>query len=90
MELACKQAIDKVTSTVCYEDVLMEMLRMGFKLSFTDEGGDDRYEIALNEVHERMPLVPLEHMMDMINEQDDASTADVILQTVFLGEVIYG
>jgi hypothetical protein len=28
--------------------------------------------------------------MDMINEQDNAETADVILQTVFFEEIVFG
>jgi hypothetical protein len=29
-------------------------------------------------------------LMDAVNENDDADTADAILQTVFYGEVIFG
>jgi hypothetical protein len=33
---------------------------------------------------------PIKHLMDAINENGDAITADVIIQTVFLNDVIYG
>ena len=83
----------KVTpeTSVCYEDVLMEILRGGGKLILTDnEGGEDDAIITLKEVHERVSNTQLNHLMNMINEEDDAITADVILQTVFLNDIVYG
>ena len=77
--------------TICYEDVLMEILRMGNSLSLADlEGGEDSSSITLKEVHERVSNTPIRHLMDAINENGDAITADVIIQTVFLNDVIYG
>lgn len=76
----------------CIEDVWMQLLRMGNKLQMTDIEGDGAYTrtITLQDVHERVEKTPINHLTDMINEQDDATTADVILQTVFLQEVIFG
>jgi hypothetical protein len=76
---------------ICYEDVLMEILKMGKSLSLADlEGGEDTQFITLKEVHERVSNTPIRHLMDAINERGDAVTADVIIQTVFLNDVIYG
>jgi hypothetical protein len=76
---------------MCYEDVLMEILRGGGKLILTDnEGGEDDAVITLKEVHERVSNTQLNHLMNMINEEDDTITADVILQTVFLNDIVYG
>jgi len=76
---------------ICYEDVLMEILKMGNSLSLADlEGGEDTRFITLKEVHERVSNTPIRHLMDAINENGDAVTADVIIQTVFLNDVIYG
>ena len=78
-------------STVCYEDVLLQILRDGKTLTLIDnEGGEDDAIITLKDVHERVEKTPLRHLMDAINENDDAITADVILQTVFLNDVVYG
>ena len=78
-------------SLPCYEDVLMQLLRDGGTLTFTDEEDEEStYPIKLAEVHERVATTPIEHLMDMVNEMDDACTADVILQTVFFNEVIFG
>lgn len=78
--------------SVCFEDVLMEMLRMGFKLTLVDEVGDGAYtsEIGLSEVHSRVQTAPINHLMAMANKTDDAETADVIIQTVFFNEIIFG
>lgn len=78
--------------SACIEDVLMEILRNGDKLELIDEEGDGEYtrKIGLAEVHERVQKTPLDHLNDMIQENDDATTADVILQTVFLEDVIFG
>lgn len=91
-EAAAEKLKDKATSTVCYEDVLMQILRDGKKLSVIDKenGGDYSVSIDLNDVHERVALTPIRHLMDAINENDDAITADCILQSVFFKEVVFG
>lgn len=76
---------------VCYEDVLLEMLKMGFILTLVDvDDNEDSRTITLKEVHDRVSLTPTRHLMNMINQEDDAITADVILQTVFLEDIVYG
>jgi hypothetical protein len=82
---------EKSPDGLCYEDVLMEILRGGGVLTLEDrEGNEDSASITLQEVHNRVPLTQLNHLMNMINENDDAETADVILQTVFLQDIVYG
>ncbi len=76
---------------VCFEDVLMEILRMGGTLKMEDhESGEEVKVIALADVHERVAKTPIDHLTDMIQENDDAVTADVIIQTVFYEDVIFG
>jgi hypothetical protein len=75
---------------ICYEDILMEMLREGKSLWIVDVNEDERFPITLQLVHERVQETPHNHLMDSINERGDATTADCILQTVIYGEVIYG
>ena len=74
----------------CFEDVLMQMLRDGYKLAFTDTEAEETMFITINDVHAKVQTTDSRHLLDMINEQDDAITADVILQTVIYGEVIFG
>ena len=86
-----KEAKEKLESP-CYEDILMQILRDGNRLTMVDvEGeGDMTRSINLQDVHERVQQTPLEHLQAMIDEEDDAVTADVILQTVFFSEIIFG
>jgi hypothetical protein len=53
------------------------------------EEGMDKVSITLNDIHERVKSTPIRHLMDMINEQDDATTADIILQHTFYQDIIF-
>jgi hypothetical protein len=77
---------------ICYEDVLLEVLRLGKSLTIIDEEGDGEMNstIDLSDVHERVAQTPIEHLTNMITENDDAETADVMLQTVFYQDIIFG
>jgi hypothetical protein len=76
----------------CFEDVLMQILKDGKSLTLVDVECEGEYtrSITLKEVHERVQKTPLDHLQDMIDETDDATTADVILQTVFYEDIIFG
>jgi hypothetical protein len=78
--------------SICFEDVLMQILREGGSLKFIDVEGDGEYtrSISIAEVHARVAKTPIRHLVDQINENSDAVTADVILQTVLFEEVIFG
>lgn len=78
---------------VCYEDVLMEMLHSEFTITFEDLENDGEYSrcVTLKDVHEKVCKAPFQSLMDMHNENDDAYTADTIIQAVlFDGEQIMG
>ena len=87
-----KLANDNPKSLACFEDVLMEMLRMGKTLTMVDDEGegDNNSTITLKDVHERVSNAPSRHILDMFNENDDADTADVIIQQVFFNDIIFG
>ena len=89
---AAAKKLKKTGQSVCYEDVLMQILRNGKKLSIIDDGYDGDYSVSITlaDVHERVALTPIGHLMDAVNETDDAVTADCILQTVFFKEVVFG
>jgi len=86
-----KAAKMKLTNA-CYEDVFMQMLRDGGTLTLIDEECDGEYTRSINikDIHERVQNTETSHLMDMVNGYDDATTADVILQSVFFNEVIFG
>lgn len=77
-------------TAVSFEDVLMQMLRMGCTLTMHDFEGEQDYPITMKDVHERVNDIPIWHMMNMIDGNDDADTADAILQTTFFKEIIFG
>ncbi len=84
---------EKGTGTICIEDIQTEMLRMGFTLKFKGgEGNKASHVTPLNlEVIERnWDKVNQRHLADMMNENDDANTADIIMQGLLFGEVVYG
>ena len=89
-----KLGVERPDFFPCFEDVLMEMLRMGYSLIMVDDEGDGDEEnnstITLKDVHEKVSKAPVRHLMDMINENDDAETADVIIQQVFFNEIVFG
>jgi hypothetical protein len=69
----------------------MQILKDGHSLTLVDEEDDEEDAIVtLKEVHERVSKTPIKHLVNAIEENDDAETADVILQTVFLNDVVYG
>ncbi len=80
------------TATVCYEDVLLQILKDGKKLTMIDHECEGEYtrSITIKDVHKRVSQIPIRHLMDMINEEDDAVTADVVIQSVFFKDVIFG
>lgn len=73
----------------CLEDIWMQMLRNGDKLSLVNIDEEENFEITLQDVYTNMALVPTFHLMDMLNEKDDAITADAILQTIFFKDIVY-
>ena len=77
-------------NSVCYEDVLMQMLRDGYKLSLLDWESEEKQSITINDVHQKVQNVGLKDILDCVSGNDDANTADAILQTVFYGEVLFG
>lgn len=85
-------AAKKKLESPCFEDVLMQILRDGGSLKFVDVECDGEYtrSVSLADVHDRVQRTPLRFLTDMINEEDDAETADVVLQTVFFEEIIFG
>lgn len=81
---------EKPDAVICYEEVLMQMLRLGGGLNLYDHNDEQDNIIVLEDVHERVATTQTNHLFDMIEERGDAITDDVILQTVFLGEIIFG
>jgi hypothetical protein len=86
-----KQA-ERDLSNPAWEDILMQILKNDGHLEVRDDDGYGEViaTIKLKDVHEKVSRAPQWALLEVLEENDDANTADVILQTVFFGEVIYG
>jgi hypothetical protein len=91
-KLAKESLNNKGQNSVCIEDVFMQMLKMGFSIMFIDIECDGEYTTALtlNMVYNNIEKTPVNNLLNIHNEQDDASDADAVLQSVLFEEVIFG
>lgn len=89
---AAKEALKEAGKDIYYEDILMEILKSGGSLTYIDlEGeGEMTSAITLEDVHERMDNVPKTTIGNFLSENDDVVDADVVLQTIFWNEIIFG
>lgn len=78
--------------SLCFEDVLMQILKDGKSLKMIDHECDGEYtrEITLKDVHEKVQTTDAKWLLQMEHGEDDATTADCILQTVFFDEIVFG
>lgn len=84
-----QQAREKL-EVPCYEDVLVQILKDGGTLDFIDFEEGNITTIYLEDVINNMPKVPLKTLLEVLEDKGDAISADVVLQTIIFGEVIYG
>jgi urease gamma subunit len=80
------------TSNAAFEEVLMQILRDGGTITLADvvNDGSETSTITLQEVHDRVSDVDARVLIEAINEDGDADTADAVLQTVFFKEITFG
>ena len=90
----CREHLERVNPDTqhCWEDVLMQILKDGGKLTFEDHENDGEYtrSITMKDVHENINQTPAQTLLNFVNEHDDAGDADLILQTVFYNEILFG
>jgi len=89
---AARKKLQEQKLSTCFEDVLIQILKDGNSLTLIDNelNGEYTKSITLADVHEKVQNTPISHLMDAINETDDATTGDVIIQQVFYNEIIFG
>lgn len=79
----------------CWEPQVFAYLRANseHKVLIIDEFSDDVYPLTWDSMCKAMQLMAKDythHFNDLIQENDDATTADVFLQLSLFGDVIYG
>jgi hypothetical protein len=73
------------------EDVWMQILKDGGKLGLKDWSRSEQLAVVtLEELQERMSKAPSKNLMNVLEGNYDVTDTDVILQTIFYGEVIFG
>lgn len=78
---------------VCYEEVMTEVLRAGGKLYYYEYGNDDmnsRVEFDLDHMMDNFENVPEYLLKQMMNHEFDSITTDNLMQSLLLGEIVYG
>ncbi len=71
--------VNKIYNEDCYT----------FLPKLLDKSIDD-VSITLEDMYANIEFTPFDHLNDMLQEQDDAITGDVILQSVFFKDIIFG
>lgn len=89
---AKQSLVKKGKSSVCYEDVFMEMLKMGNSIEFIDIGCEGEYtkSLTMDMVINNIEKTPIDNLLNIVKEQDDSCDADAILQSVLFEEIIFG
>jgi len=79
-------------SSVCYEEVFMEMLKTGKSIDFVDLGCDGEYtkSLTMDMINKNIDKTPMNNLFNVAQEQDDSFDADAILQSVLFEEIIFG
>jgi len=74
----------------CYEDILMEILTNGKQISFIDEESEETHFFKLDSALKNLDNLPPQWILQLLNEEDDAVTADVVLQFCLFNEIVFG
>lgn len=87
-----KDIILHLGNSVCYEDVLIQIVRNGGELEFEDnEGeGDNTKKLNVGVLLEGLSSASLENVFCIINGEDDAITGETVLQEILFGEILFG
>lgn len=84
----------KSTDIVCFEDILLEIIKTTSNgITFKDIEGsepDTILNMALINDDDKWNKIPLNRINQFITENYDAEDADVLMQYLFFGELIYG
>ena len=90
---AKEQLVSKEKTDVCFEDVIMRILINGGELKFTDVEGDGDNDSSLRlteETYNKFRKIPNDRLLNVIKEEYDADDADVVVQTLVYGEILFG
>lgn len=83
--------LDNSSVCICVEDILIHHLKKGRELPFWDDEGEEEVSFDLQQAIKNLQDEgAAKWILQMKNEEDDAVTADCILQFCLYGEIIFG
>jgi hypothetical protein len=91
--LEVRDELRKKEKDDCWEDIVVEMLRQGYRLAWIDVEEDDfakRNWFTLDDLIDNFDNIESHHLADLLGGEDDAVTHDSILQCLLMGEIVYG
>lgn len=77
-------------SGACYEDILMELLEMKKRVVFEDLETGEFYDLKLSDALTNLDNLPIWVIVQILEENDDGETADIVLQHCLFNEVVFG
>ena len=80
----------KKIAGACYEDVLMEILTLNKKIVFEDTETGEFFYLKLSDALSNLDNLPVWVVSQLLDESDDSTTADVVLQFSLFNEVVFG
>lgn len=88
---AYMQARAKLTNC-CVEDILMQILKDGGTLTIVDDEGEGEMtrSIKMEDIIQQISNMPADRLINVLQETGEIEDDDVLLQTIFFGEVVFG
>lgn len=85
-------AFDFGANNVCHEDVLIQIIKDGNRIVIRDDEDNGAIvgNLSLVTIHGNWDAIRQSDLLELYHEQDDADTADCILQTLCFGSIVYG
>ena len=80
----------KTFSGACYEDILMEILTLDKKIVFEDTETGEFFNLKLSESLNNLDNLPVWVVSQLLDESDDSTTADAVLQFALFNEIVFG
>lgn len=80
----------KLLVTPTIESVWMEILKNGCNLTIVDNEDYSRHSFSMINAYEAISSLPSEILLQFVNNDDDAESADYVLEYIMYGEKIYG
>lgn len=78
--------------SLCEEDVLIQIIKDGNRIVIRDDEDNGAIVgiLSLSTIYDNWNAIRQSDLLELYHEEDDADTADCILQTLCFGSIVYG